>query len=149
MRHRPIRRIATAITGALALGCLVMTMTACTPDQQQLMTIANYDRAYLGVGSVSEHGDLDTKAMNLAKQLAPTCNMVHSRDLFAGLPASFTEVGEIIGTGSDFGVINQAWLKSPDHFNIIKDPRYNRIGTWAERCPDGRWLVVEEFGRTS
>lgn len=60
-------------------------------------------------------------------------------------------VGENVAYGFTSGkaVVNQGWMKSPEHRANILERRYRRMAIAARKGADGRWYVSQVFGRAA
>ena len=57
-------------------------------------------------------------------------------------------VGENVAVGFPTGdsVVDQGWMKSPEHRDNILEPRFRRMEVVARLGADGRWYASQVFG---
>ncbi|MFC4785340.1 CAP domain-containing protein [Nocardioides sp. MAHUQ-72] len=105
---------------------------------------AEHDRVHL------KHSDcLQQFARRQAKRMARQERIYH-QDLGVILEECRLSItGENVAVGFPTGkaVVNQGWMRSPDHRANILERRYRRIAVAARRGDDGRWYVSQVFGR--
>lgn len=81
-------------------------------------------------------------AQKRSGRLALIQHLVHNPNLARQVP-NWQSIGENIGYGSGWAVIQGAFLNSPDHRSNILDRDYKRIGVGTTRDEYGKlWMVV-------
>jgi len=117
-------------------------------DESHVLSMVNATRANLGRGHLSPHDYLRGMAERQAQRMADRGDIYHNPNLGGEITSSgldWRKVGENVGMGPNVDLIEDAFLKSPHHYENIIDPSYNIAGIGAIKGDDGRMYVVQVF----
>jgi uncharacterized protein YkwD len=142
-RRKVSRRRSVVI--AAVLGCLVVVLSACTPESWAALDLINGSRAQNHRAPVAFNMDLWFKAQSWSDHMAGYQTLSHSNlaDGMGGVP--WRKLGENIAIGYDLGAIQNAFMNSTGHRNNILDPAFNYSAVGVSGDPYGRYWVVQEF----
>lgn len=123
--------------GVLLFAVALVTLAALPARADDLGAAINGARgSALAVDRV-----VDGFAQAAAERLAAGQDLVHS-DL-SPLLGRCSAAGEVIGFGPDVGLVMQAFAKSPTHWTVIRDGKWNAMGTGSYLDGSGRlWVAV-------
>ncbi len=138
------RRRAGIMVAAAAL--LVLTLSACTPQQSDTIDRVNATRAEQGLPKLLAHVSLLNKAQAWAEHLAATGTLEHSK-LSDGVTGDWKALGENVGYGPSLEAVHKAFLGSAAHRQNIVDPRFNWVGTGVAVGKNGTVYVVQVFAQ--
>lgn len=106
--------------------------TAALPDpgaaEADFTARINQLRASKGLGTLSVDAELVREARSWATNMAGQGRIFHTTDLGRGITANWVKLGENVGVGGDVGVLFQAFVDSPTHYDNLVDPRYTTVG---------------------
>ena len=122
---------------ALAAACL-------SPDERQLLDLANGARAGAGTPALVESKELTTKAQAWSQHMVDTGTLAHS-NLLEGLPAGCTAVAENVGYDWSIAELHDAWMASGGHRANIMNGTYNVVGIGVTQDVYGRYWGTEVF----
>ena len=117
-------------------------------DENHVLSLVNVTRAALGRQHLSPHDYLRGMAERQAQRMADRGDIYHNPNLGGEITSSgmdWRKVGENVGMGPNVDLIEDAFLKSPHHYENIIDPSYNIAGIGAIKGDDGRMYVVQVF----
>jgi uncharacterized protein YkwD len=142
-RRRPSRRRSVII--AAVVGCLMLAVSACTPESWACLDMINQSRAQAGRWPVEFHGDLWFKAQAWSDRLASDGYLHHSNltDGVNHLP--WRKLGENVGVGYSLGAVHNAFMGSTGHRNNILDPAFTQSAVGVTRDGYGRYWITQEF----
>jgi uncharacterized protein YkwD len=138
--HRRRRVIFTAV-----LGCLMLAISACTPESWATLGMINTSRAQNSRAPVEFNMDLWFKAQGWSDYMAAYGTLTHSNltDGVSQLP--WRKLGENIGVGYSLDSIHNAFMGSAGHRANILDPAYNYSAVGVSGDWYGRYWVAQEF----
>ena len=127
---------------------LTLVFSACRPtaDEQQAIDLLNASRMWSGIGSLTVDDSLQTKANRHAREMASGQSLFHS-SLAAGVRGGWESLGENVGVGPTLDSVNVQFDNSPNHRDRRVSDQWNAVGVGVARDAEGRYWVVEEFGR--
>ncbi len=138
-------------TMLLAAMIAAMPAVAQTPEEQQVMDLANADRSAQGLGplkwdaalaqAASEHAQMMAQQRQLSHQYPGEPDLV-ARGAAAG--AHFRSIAENVALAPSPQALEQEWMHSPPHRANILDPRMNSVGVALVRR-GGNYYAVEDF----
>jgi hypothetical protein len=137
--------IAVAI---LVTGTAAHADTIVKGDEAHVLSLMNGTRANLGRQHLSAHDYLTGMAERQAQRMADRGDIYHNPNLSGEISSSgmdWRKVGENVGMGPNVDLIEDAFLKSPHHYDNIVDPSYNLAGVGAIKADDGTMYVVQVF----
>lgn len=117
-------------------------------DENLVLTLLNATRTALGRHAVSHNDYLMGMARRQAQRMADRGDIYHNPNLGGEIGASgmnWRKVGENVGMGPNVSLIEDAFLKSPHHYENIIDPAYNIAAIGAIKGDDGKMYVVQVF----
>ena len=122
----------------LCLASLVAGITSAlaqTPDEKQIVDLANQSRAEAGVQPLQWDAALAVAARAHAQRMAQEGPISHRYGGEADLPeraatagAHFSLIEENIAIGPTPAQIHSGWMHSPGHHDNLLNPRIDRIG---------------------
>jgi uncharacterized protein YkwD len=130
---------------AVALAALV-SLSACTPQQTEAVSLVNGDRSEAHLVSLVPSPHAMEKAQAWAEHLAATGTLAHST-LREGMPEGWQKLGENVGHGPSIEAVEEGFMRSSGHRANILDPAYNWVGTGYASAADGSVYVVQVFAR--
>jgi hypothetical protein len=143
------------VAGALAaVPALERQTTAQQPAEQQLMDLANADRAQQGLRPLKWDNSLAQAATQHAQLMAQQPQLSHQYpgepDLEARAGAAgahFRAIAENVALAPSPQALEQEWMHSPPHRANILDPRMDTIGVGLVKR-DGNYYAVDDFAST-
>ena len=138
-------RLAVVVLALLFTAVLAQPASAITSDAFERRTVIR----------INEHREpnvrygpcLDLLAERWARRLKREGRLYHRNQHYVLRRCGLRYAGEVIARGTDTPWQTvRAWLNSPSHRTVLKDPVYRRIGVGAVKVSGG-WLVVANFGR--
>jgi hypothetical protein len=137
------------MAGAMAAGALGQQ-----PAEQQLMDLANADRAQQGLPPLKWDPALYQAATQHAQLMAQQPQLSHEYpgepDLEARAGAAgahFRAIAENVAMGASPQALEQEWMHSPPHRANILDPRMDTIGVGLVKR-NGNYYAVDDFAST-
>ena len=134
-----------ALLLALVLVMVPISASAITSDTFERRTVRminNHREPNVRYGPC-----LDLLAERWARRLKREGKIYHRNQYYVLRRCGLRYAGEVIARGTDTPWQTvRAWLNSPSHRTVLKDPVYRRIGVGAVKVSGG-WLVVANFGR--
>lgn len=131
-------QVARSIRIVLCLATLaagVCGAVAQTPDEKQIMDLANQSRAEAGVQPLQWDAALAAAARAHAQRMAQEGPISHRYGGEADLPeraatagAHFSLIEENIAIGPTPAQIHSGWMHSPGHHDNLLNPKIDRIG---------------------
>jgi hypothetical protein len=122
------------------------------PDEAALFGQTAASRAQRRVGSLSRSSELDAVARRQAARMAAAPSPFHNPALPAEL-AAWVAFGEVVGrinAGPGWDArLQQMFLASPTHRQVVLSPNYTEVGIATVRTAAGVVNAVEVFGRRS
>jgi hypothetical protein len=119
----------------LTLAAGVRGASAQTPDEKQVMDLANRARAEAGAQPLGWDSALAAAAHAHAQRMAQEGPISHRYGGEADLPeraatagAHFSLIEENIAIGSTPEQIHEGWMRSPGHHDNLLNPKIDRIG---------------------
>jgi len=97
-----------------AIAGVVIVLSACTPQQNQLVSLTNNSRIASGIRPMGVNAALSIKAQRWAEHTASTGHLAHS-NLANGVPHRYRSLGENVGYGSSVGTVYGNLMRSPGH----------------------------------
>ncbi len=164
-----MHRVAAAFVAALfALGPLTATASeedcvqlaymrphrpeVVQTDARALFGDVNAARAQRGLGPLAEDQTLSNFAMQVALQMAQRHYFGHTdpngvtfKDRLRAFGMGHRYAAENIAFDQDEHAANQAFLRSPGHFDNIVDRHAHKLGVAVVAAGDGEVFYVEEF----
>jgi hypothetical protein len=110
--------------------------------------MVNATRASKGLGTLAKSEILVGIARAQADKMAAKGNIFHNLKLGDQITASgldWRKAGENVGMGPSVDLVEEAFLKSPHHYENIVDPTYTAVGIGVVDGADGRRYVVQVF----
>lgn len=137
----------------LMLAAISVTVPAFaqSPEEQQVMDLANADRAQQGLGPLKWDASLAQAATEHAQMMAEQGQLSHqypgepdlvARGAAAG--AHFRSIAENVALAPSPRALEQEWMHSTEHRANILDPRMNAIGVALVR-KGGNYYAVQDF----
>lgn len=117
----------------------LLLLAACRPDEQT-WSLTNLSRAAFGVPTLKADAELVAHAEAHARALAEAGDLWHS-DLYPLLDVRLA-AGEIVGNGAHPASVWQAFLTSPDHAAVIRNPRWDTYGVGVVATGPMLFVVV-------
>jgi len=114
------------------------------PNEGDFLGAANAARASAGLPAYAYAGDLAAVARAQAERMASSGSLYHNPDL-GGAVSNWQELAENVGTGTNFTVIQQAFMNSADHRAAILDSGYTQMGVGTAVDKEGTLWVSEVF----
>jgi hypothetical protein len=119
----------------IALLAAVLPAFAQTPEEKQIVDLANKSRAEAGVPALQWDAALAAAARAHALRMAQEGPISHRYGGEAGLPeraatagAHFSLIEENIAIGPTPAQIHDGWMHSPGHHDNLLNPKIDRIG---------------------
>jgi hypothetical protein len=147
-------RFTFSFFAALSLFVLPLASMAQDSSAKMLMTLANQERAKLGIAPLQWDDHLAAAALDHAKLMGDQKAISHQ---FANEPeltkrgadhnVHFSKIAENVAMVPDVNSAHEAWMNSPHHRDNILDPEVDTVGiSFVEQ--DGEFYVVEDFCKT-
>jgi uncharacterized protein YkwD len=121
-------------------------------EQRALVNDVNAARAQRGLPPLVEDGSLSHFALQVAEQMAQRHYFGHTdpngvtfEDRLRASGMRFRFAAENMAFDCDERAANQAFLRSPGHYENIVDPHPHRLGVAVVAAGDGEVFYVEEF----
>lgn len=114
------------------------------PNEGDFFGAANAARASAGLPAYAYAGDLSAVARAQAERMASSGSLYHNPDL-GGAVSNWQGLAENVGTGTNFQVIQQAFMNSADHRAAILDSGYTQMGVGTAVDKKGTLWVSEVF----
>ncbi len=140
-RHRPALRVGFI---AAVVAVIVLTLSACSPEEDRGADLVNYSRNTNGLPSLGINIDLYFKAQGWSQRLAAEQRLSHSY-LPDGIGYPWRKLGENVGYGYSMDQVHQAFMNSSGHRANILDRSFDAMGIGVTRDGAGRFWVVQEF----
>jgi hypothetical protein len=102
-------------------------------------------RSGLGLGGLTESGELDRIAQAWTEQMAAAGTISHNPNLGSQVSGGWTLLGENVGVGYDVLGLMTAFINSPHHYENLVDPAFNLVGIGEVVLPDGRMFTTHVF----
>ena len=136
---KSLRLFAVAVLCVIGAGCLF--------GQDDPLSWVNAARHAARLPGVSADTLLSDTAARWAARLAGSGILTHhgddgstALDRYRAMGGTDVRVGEILGAGPRAGLIEKAWMASPEHRSVALWPGWTHAGWGA--APDGRSLVL-------
>jgi uncharacterized protein YkwD len=154
------RRLLLSLAVTALAGLFVMTAVACSEQQQQETTLAlgiNQMRANNGLPPLTLDSSLSQVARYRAQDMANRAYFSHQppdgcdyRCLMINNGVSVGWTGEVIAWNNYGGDVTaqtsvRLWQESPEHFEVITNRCFERMGTGAALAADGKYYHVAVF----
>lgn len=139
-KHR-LRRLIGILAAAVAL---TVVTGACTPQQNEALTLINNSRSSARLNTLAWDGTLAAKAQSWAEYLAKQGKLSHS-NLASGVPSGWKLLGENVGYGGSISEVHSAYMKSPGHKANILNSKFTHVGTGVAKASNGRIYTVHVF----
>ena len=95
--------------------------------EQDFLNRTNTLRASLGLGSLRLNSELLAKARGWSETQAQSGSIFHST-LSNGVTQNWRRLGENVGMGPQVGLIHDALVASPRHYENLIDPGFTEVG---------------------
>lgn len=96
-------------------------------DEADFVKRINALRTSQGVSRLTVNANLTDKARKWAGKMAAQDRIWHS-NLAGGVTANWQKLGENVGMGSSVAALNEAFVKSPRHYDNLVDPAFRFVG---------------------
>ncbi|MEX0875714.1 MAG: CAP domain-containing protein [Actinomycetota bacterium] len=116
-------------------------------DESRVISLVNGTRSGKGLQSLGRNSGLANMAREQSVRMLAKGNIFHNTNLggdIEELNVTWKIVGENVGMGPNVDLIEDAFLKSPDHYKNIVRPNFNSIGVGVVQG-DGKVFVTQVF----
>lgn len=147
MSIRWSRRALSTVVLGLAATLIVATSGGSAlagPNEGDFFSAANAARSSAGLSAYTYAGDLASVARAQAERMASSGKLYHNPNL-GGSVSGWQGLAENVGMGTNFTVIQQAFMNSPDHRAAILDSGYTQMGVGTAVDSKGTLWVSEVF----
>jgi uncharacterized protein YkwD len=148
LRHRVTAAAATTALAATLWSGIAAADEAPAPEAPspavQLLAQLNARRADAGLAPLALEPEPVAVAQRWAEAMAANGRIAHRADLTEGMPSTWRNLGENVGTGPTIDDIHRAFVASPTHDANLVEPRYTSVGIGVAEV-DGQLYVAEEF----
>ena len=150
-----------AVTGVLAALLVTPVLVVAIPADAGSLPRQKYQRsAFRATNEVRAERDrvelrrggcLQEIAVRRAQRIAEREELEHQNLQPVLAACRLRLAGENLAAGFATGrkAVEKGWLKSKPHRRNLVERRYRRMGLAARRGEDGRWYVVQLFGRAA
>ncbi|MBV8367978.1 MAG: CAP domain-containing protein [Candidatus Eremiobacteraeota bacterium] len=121
-------------------------------EERALFNDVNAARAQRGLPALAEDGSLSRFALQVAEQMAQRHYFGHTdpngitfQDRLRSAGIRYRYAAENMAFDADEQAANQAFLRSPGHYENIMDGHPHRLGVAVVSAGDGEVFYVEEF----
>lgn len=139
------RREMGALLIAVVLGSLfIPTVARASTGSQEADFVAdiNAERIRRGLGTVVVRSDLVEAARAWSQRMRSAGRIWHDPEIDEKIEG-WTVLGDNVGRGPTPSAIHRAFMESPDHADVILDPRFTEVGVGV--AVDGATLYVTEI----
>lgn len=110
------------------------------------LTFVNQHRTGNARSVLASDPDLDTAALDWARQLAESGNLGHNPELRDVVPGRYGYIGENVAYSWTDGNIDQGWWESQGHRDNILGEHYTAVGIAFVVDDEGTYWAVQVFG---
>jgi len=152
---RTLIKLTTASALVLALFSAVIGLAPTsnagsyvTTDEARVLSLVNKTRTSKGLKPLARNDALTKMAREQSDRMVIKGNIYHNPSLGGDIAKSGLEwlrVGENVGMGPNVDLIEDAFLKSPKHYENIIYPDYNTAGIGVVRVSAIRVYVTQVF----
>jgi hypothetical protein len=139
---------ATILAGVLALGTPAFSDAYLPSEESHVLSMVNATRSKKGLGTLKMKSELVKMARGQADKMAAKGDIFHNDSLGADITSyglDWKRVGENVGMGPNVDLIEEAFLKSPHHYENIVHSTYDHAGIGVVDGKDGKRYVVQVF----
>jgi uncharacterized protein YkwD len=140
--------IGLALAAVIAVGAPAQSAGYLAGEEAHVLDMVNETRASKGLGTLKMRSELVKMARNQADKMAAAKDIFHNDNLGGDATAAGLEwlrIGENVGMGPNVDVIEEAFLKSPHHYENIVYKTYDHAGIGVVDGGDGKRYVVQVF----
>jgi hypothetical protein len=135
------RGLGTGLAVAVLATMLAAPMARATPSQEQeFVARINAERTARGLRAVVARADLTSVARRWSAAMAQAGAISHDPNLPDEV-ASWTILGDTVGSGYQVAAIHQAFMNSAVHRAVILRPDYNQVGVGIANAGDVIWVT--------
>lgn len=147
-RRKPARVIALALSAAVVVGLLGISVPAQAGPIKDMLRATNRSRIHHGYRPLDLNRRLSDKAMRHTYKMARQNSLFHSSNVPKLLSAYRWWIwGENVGyTSGDIADLQRAFMKSPGHRRNVLNRSFKRVGIGAKRIGGVVWVTLVFYG---
>jgi hypothetical protein len=150
-----MRTVRLLIGISLAAGLLAMAAPARAgsfnaTEEAHVRNHINKTRAAKGLPALASNADLVKMARGQSTRMDAKGGIFHNPSLgpeALTLGLDWRKLGENVGMGPDIGIIQEAFVNSPHHYENIVDPAFNAVGVGVVVTGTGTRFITHVFAK--